>query len=903
MVSRSTKRPKTPHQAKLSLGRGATQPAVSFAKAFSPGPNDSLRKFITTRVSLTDPVHKSIKAFDRDIVVHKHNKLYTMHSYWSKKDPVAIAEYIKHYTRPGELVLDAFAGTGTTGCAAQMLGRHAVLIEVSPSAAFIAYHYSLFVDSSAAEDALEFLLGDTKADQLDEPYRTKCDRCGGDAITEFIIWSDTYQCPSCAEIVALFDCPKVKVKFPDGKTKKKRVCPECFESAGGKARTDFVVSTRSKKFDPRPVACKYMCQKGCRPKGKLRYHQDEDKKARQYFAKYDLVGATANFPEVSKEWFPRRRMMDVPEGQKVWGTKWRSGTANFETVTDLFTPRNLATLAKLRSYGVVGDTPISPLLYLTWILHKCSNLMGCGADGVGRIGFGTYYVPPIRMEARPTKYLDQAIRQIRSHFTEKESFDSPGECCISVESNLRAFDRMPENSIDYVFTDPPYLNPEVQYGELNFLWDAWLDYPNSLQSEITLNEVHQHLWEEAEEALRRSIEGLYRVLKPGGWASICYHDTSEANWTMLQRAILDAGFEVHTVTCLDPRSKSRKAITAEKIVKTDLVLNCKKPAHGGDKKQNGALSHVSARVKDILLEELQRAGGQTRDRLWDMVLRRLLSRGQMANHRFEDILQEIAFKSDAGRWFLKEEFEGISDSDVRNEEIAGDALVRFAWLRMCGVQAASAAVIAVRAPHLCDKGSDERAIERYIHEHLSTGSTGGRDVKLGGHLRGVEFYDCLYFYLAHWLKGRDAGKIPRRNLSEFLDEYLVRFKDGEKWLYRDPDEAESDSLRKARQSGLGRRIRQYVCFLQGEGEFPKERLPDSKTLVAWLKHCAAFGLAVEGVLLFEKGGLIGQLQQLSEDDRYDAEDYYAQCKRKAGKVKLKDNDYVDEPKNGEGEDE
>src|SRR5207245_955026 len=116
-----------------------------------------------------------------------------------------------------------------------------------------------------------------------------------------------------------------------------------------------------------------------------------------------------------------------------------------------------------------------------------------------------------------------------------------------------------------------------------------------------------------------------------------------------------------------------------------------------------------------------------------------------------------------------------------------------------------------------------------------------------------------------------------------LEEYLVRFKEGDKWLYRPPDRAEAEALRKSRHSGLGRRIRQYVSFLRGQGEIPKDKVPDAKTLVAWLKHCSTFGLADEGVILFERGGLMGQLHGLSEDDRYDADEYYSNCRRKASK--------------------
>jgi len=273
----------------------------------------------------------------------------------------------------------------------------------------------------------------------------------------------------------------------------------------------------------------------------------------------------------------------------------------------------------------------------------------------------------------------------------------------------------------------------------------------------------------------------------------------------------------------------------------------------------------------------------------------LLSRGQMAEHRFGDLLNEVATRSESGRWFLKEEFECLSENDLRNEENAGYALDRFARFRCMGVPVSLSAQLALSSAVEVDVHEDE--VERYIKRSILSGE-GGADFKLGGRMKGCEFYDCLFFYLTRYLKGRPPGRTPRRNLAEFLEEYLVRFRDGEKWLYRQPTESESASLKKSRESGLGRRVRQYVAFLNGEGDFPKERMPDAKTLVAWLKHCANFGLAEAGVALFEKGGLIGQVSQLGEEERYDAEDYYAQCRRNAGQ-KRNEAEEEGEQENGE----
>lgn len=312
-------------------------------------------------------------------------------------------------------------------------------------------------------------------------------------------------------------------------------------------------------------------------------------------------------------------------------------------------------------------------------------------------------------------------------------------------------------------------------------------------------------------------------------------------------------------------------------------MNCRKPR--ADERRGSEsldLETVSRRVREILLEKLSIAGGQTRDKLWDTILKRLLTRGEMAEHRFDDILAEVAFRSESGRWFLKDEFEQLTQSDVRNEEDAGNALERFARLRLMGVPVEFAINITLLKSTLAGPATEEDEVERYISAHLIEDPAAKRKFKLAGRLKGVEFYDCLFFYLTRFLKGRSGGKTPRRNLAEFLEEYLVRFKDGDKWLYRPPDRAEAETLRRSRQTGLGRRIRQYAAFVKGEGDFPREKVPDARTLLAWLKYCSTFGLADEGVLLYEKGGL--QVKP-GTDDYYDADEYYRNCKRKAAKPK------------------
>jgi hypothetical protein len=758
-------------------------------------------------------------------------------------------------------------------------------------------------------------------EELDWLYATKCDRCGGDATTEYVVYSERFQCPKCLKIEALFDCPEVKVPYLVGgkstqktELKKRRVCPLCLAKNKDDPHRDFVISTRSRKFGSVPVLVSYKCLDGCKPARDQRRHDEQGgTRKRKYFDEYDLGKIQAIAAAEIPHWYPKRKMMDVEDDTKPWGVKWRAGTSNFRTVAELYTRRNLwalgAWMASLEAIRRTSESIETLQLAFTGVCMGLSR-MNCYRPNVSfplNIMKGTYYTPQISCDPAILPHVINKIKMVRASHAALSERLSYGDRKVSMgNASDQVYSEM--TWLDYIFTDPAYID-KVQYGELNFVWESWLGFDGSwLKDEIIVNPCRGKTIEDWDGNMRTALSNCFQALKPGRWLSLCYHDTDPGTWTRIQEMLFDIGFEIHSVTVLDPKQKSSNQLTGEKVVRSDLVLNCRKPRPGEatGNGNGGEIGHISRRVREILIQTLSATGGLSRDKLWDVVLKRLLTRGQMAEHRFDDLLAQMAFRSESGRWFLKEEFESLSHSDIKNEETAGDALVRFARLRCTGVPAKVAAQMALSTPHLASGDMNEDETELYIKRSFIHDPEAEKKFKLGARMKGVEFYDCLFFYLTHFLKGRPAGKIPRRNLADFLEEYLVRFKDGDKWLYRVPDDAEAESLKKARQTGLGRRIRQFVSFLKGEGDFPTEKMPDARTLVAWMKHCAAFGLVYEGVLLFDKGGLAGQLAQLSEDDRFDAQDYYARCRRKAGKAKNEDDadmDDMDVDEAGEGGEE
>ena len=107
-----------------------------------------------------------------DVSEGKNNPVYTAHPYHTKVPHPAIMRYILHYTQPGDVVFDGFAGTGMTGVAAsacKITGdeisarinsewikefgnkpkwgqRHAICGDLSPYASNIGYFYSMPVN-------------------------------------------------------------------------------------------------------------------------------------------------------------------------------------------------------------------------------------------------------------------------------------------------------------------------------------------------------------------------------------------------------------------------------------------------------------------------------------------------------------------------------------------------------------------------------------------------------------------------------------------------------------------------------------------------------------------------------------------------------------------------------------
>ena len=85
-------------------------------------PNPNLTEWLGEQVTDHEP-REDPGPYATDITVGKGNAFYKAHSYPTKVPHPAIMRFLLHYTKPGDVVLDGFAGSGSTGVAAQACGR------------------------------------------------------------------------------------------------------------------------------------------------------------------------------------------------------------------------------------------------------------------------------------------------------------------------------------------------------------------------------------------------------------------------------------------------------------------------------------------------------------------------------------------------------------------------------------------------------------------------------------------------------------------------------------------------------------------------------------------------------------------------------------------------------------
>lgn len=526
-----------------------------------------------------------------DVSVGKTDPIYKAHSYHTKVPHLAIVPSILHYTEPGDLVLDGFAGSGMTGVAAQWCGsapasyrheiemawkkegrpaprwgaRRVVLNDLSPAATFIAANYNIPFDVDSFARAGKQLLDELEA-EIGWMYETLHTDGKTKGRIEYTVWSQVYSCPECAGEVNFTaealdeDTKRVKEAFP---------CPHC----GSELTKQRLERLYASKLDaatgktiqvPKraPTLISYQV-------GKTRYEKTPDGADLALLAQIEALPLPSEVPTI-----------EIPP-MHMTHERARMDYAGVTHIHHFYLPRAAQAMGKLWEKAKAHpDARIRGfLLFMVeqaiWNMTVLNSYRPTGFSQVSQYMKGVYYVPSQHSELSPWYILSGKFSRLVSLFRSLKV--SPGSTAISTGTAARL--PLPDDSVDYIFTDPPF-GENIYYADLNFLVESWHGVTTDAKPEAIIDRFKHKALPEYQHLMQRCFAEYHRVLKPGRWMTVVFSNSKAAVWNAIQVALQQAGFVVAEVTALDKVQGSYRQVTSTTAVKQDLVISAYKPNGG-----------------------------------------------------------------------------------------------------------------------------------------------------------------------------------------------------------------------------------------------------------------------------------------------------------------------------------
>ncbi len=116
---------------------------------------------------------------------------YSSFTYWSKKPENVISQYIKHYSCPGEVVLDPFSGSGVTAIESLILKRKAIVFDINPIAIYFARMLAIAPVNLEIIQKFRNQVLDNSLEIAFDLYATKCRKCGKTTQIESMLFDNS----------------------------------------------------------------------------------------------------------------------------------------------------------------------------------------------------------------------------------------------------------------------------------------------------------------------------------------------------------------------------------------------------------------------------------------------------------------------------------------------------------------------------------------------------------------------------------------------------------------------------------------------------------------------------------------------------------------------------------------
>lgn len=570
--------------------------AMSDPPYYTVCPNPWLADFVAHYGRPYDPAEEYAREpMAIDVSEGKTDQLYRAHSYHTKVPHLAIVPSILHFTQPGDIVLDGFAGSGMTGVAAQWCGaaptayrhklesewkkagvpapkwgaRRAVLNDLSPAATFIGANYNLPFDIDAFSKAGMQILRDLER-EIGWMYETLHLDGKTKGRIEYTVWSEILTCSACTGDIVFTNAA---LDEETQRVSELITCPHCGAISSKEKmdlqfeayidRTSGLPSRRPRRV---PAIIKYKV-------GKTVYSKVPDKNDLDCLKRIEDLPRPAALPSFV-----------LPDSQMTRVGRMKTTSTN--TIDSLFLPRAAHALSLMwQKAHQIEDVRIRQIT-LFWVeqaiwgmsvLNRYKTIMHgrTESSNVNQYLSGVLYVPSQTSEVSPWYNLENRMKRLPKAFSGYKTEYNFGAISCGSASSIP----LESDSVDYIFTDPPF-GENIYYADLNVIVEAWHGVMTDVEPEAIVDRVRDKGIPEYQHLMQKCFAEYYRVLKPGRWMTVVFSNSRASVWNAIQVSLQQTGFVVAEVTALDKQQGSFQQVMSPNAVKQDLVISAYKPNGG-----------------------------------------------------------------------------------------------------------------------------------------------------------------------------------------------------------------------------------------------------------------------------------------------------------------------------------
>lgn len=434
---------------------------------------------------------------DYPILSRPFPPIYQIHRYWGRKPWNIIGEYIKNYTKEGDVILDVFSGSGVGAIETLKLGgRRVITVDINPIAAFIAKQSIVPVDLQKLETTFGKIVSEVRSTFCNE-YYTTCRTCGNHADVIHFTWG--------------------RERLPKG------VLPE-------QAERDL-------------LGLRYNCP-NCNALADVTPNEDDQQRSKKDYIWLDKYLHSFN-PKPIKKLVTSRRSEAGDDYFKLFTPR------NLFLLCVLYDA-----IHKIKDDNI---RDIMKLVF-TSSIDKSSRLLMYTEKGVAHGGVRSkswvaprFHIQRNYLEKNPLLNFQNSFDQVFKGKKESNKLITDCRLAESVEnvfnetanvyianSDIDFLDKLPADSIDYAIVDPPFVQ-DIRYLELSQLWNNWLGIEVDWKKEIQLQ---PRRLDNYFQRLNETFQKIYRVLKHDKYLTVIYHTEDINLWDIMVKAPTSVGFRL-----------------------------------------------------------------------------------------------------------------------------------------------------------------------------------------------------------------------------------------------------------------------------------------------------------------------------------------------------------------------